>query len=346
MAKAMIKFDKGTITLRSGKSKISFHRILESPDVVDETEEFHSIKETIHLKTRELSIRQFSTSTTSVTFLILLKIFSQWMLNPCGLLTVLSHISDWCSPGSAITIPETANEFAIKDTENEAVRLMMFPLSLTGEAKTWLDELNEGTIETWDELRTAFISRFFPPSSFRPTPQRNPSFSLTENESLTDAWLRMKEMLQNCHGHNLSYLPQTLAKTKKTKSSLKKTVAFADEGNSNSDTDKIMARMDAMTLKIDAQYKELQTHSKKLNPILMKMIYLCPMKRKLNSCKLFRKTVSVDAIEEILGGKIFPTSLLDECSKDSSIPSKQPLLRRNLWLEFDEFMAMTADETP
>ncbi|GJZ07372.1 reverse transcriptase domain-containing protein [Tanacetum coccineum] len=30
MAKAVIKFDKGTITLRSGKSKISFHRIRES----------------------------------------------------------------------------------------------------------------------------------------------------------------------------------------------------------------------------------------------------------------------------------------------------------------------------
>ncbi|GJZ86937.1 reverse transcriptase domain-containing protein [Tanacetum coccineum] len=29
-AKAVIKFDKGTITLRSGKSKIRFHRILES----------------------------------------------------------------------------------------------------------------------------------------------------------------------------------------------------------------------------------------------------------------------------------------------------------------------------
>ncbi|GJY40734.1 hypothetical protein Tco_0428004 [Tanacetum coccineum] len=29
-AKAVIKFDKGTITLRSGKSKISFHRIHES----------------------------------------------------------------------------------------------------------------------------------------------------------------------------------------------------------------------------------------------------------------------------------------------------------------------------
>ncbi|GJY43358.1 hypothetical protein Tco_0431571 [Tanacetum coccineum] len=55
------------------------------------------------------------------------------------------------TPGSKIIIPETVNEFAIKgDTENEVVRLMMFPL--TGEAKTWLDELNEGTIETWDEL--------------------------------------------------------------------------------------------------------------------------------------------------------------------------------------------------
>ncbi|GJY95838.1 zinc finger, CCHC-type containing protein [Tanacetum coccineum] len=34
-AKAVIKFDKGTITLRSGKSKISFHRIPESLCKVD-----------------------------------------------------------------------------------------------------------------------------------------------------------------------------------------------------------------------------------------------------------------------------------------------------------------------
>ncbi|GJY18427.1 ribonuclease H-like domain-containing protein, partial [Tanacetum coccineum] len=68
---------------------------------------------------------------------------------PLGLLAMVSPTT----PGSAITIPETANEFAIKEIlKNEVVRLMMFPLSLTGEAKTWLDELNEGTIETWDEL--------------------------------------------------------------------------------------------------------------------------------------------------------------------------------------------------
>ncbi|GJY22846.1 hypothetical protein Tco_0396504 [Tanacetum coccineum] len=219
--------------------------------------------------------------------------------------------------GSAITIPETANEFAIKgnhltlvkgnqfdgrtktdphkhiheflgicdmfkyrDTDNEVVRLMMFPLSLTGEAKT---------------------------CSFRRLLGEIRAFSQHENESLTDAWLRMKEMLRNCHGHNLSkgniikifyhglseiieevlntatdgiFLYKTpnqayqlledkvllkldWAKNQKTKSSLKKTVAFADEGSSNSNTDKIMAQMDAMTLKMDAQYKELQTYAKK-----------------------------------------------------------------------------------
>ncbi|GJZ95037.1 reverse transcriptase domain-containing protein [Tanacetum coccineum] len=138
------------------------------------------------------------------------------------------------TPGFTLTILETENEFAIKgnhltlvkgnqfdgrtktdphkhiyeflgicdmfkyrDTKNEAVRLMMFPLSLTG-------ELNEGTIETCDELQTAFISSFFPPALFDRLFGEIRAFSQHENESLTDAWLRMKEVLQNCHGHNLS----------------------------------------------------------------------------------------------------------------------------------------------
>ncbi|GJS04268.1 reverse transcriptase domain-containing protein [Tanacetum coccineum] len=73
------------------------------------------------------------------------------------------------TPGSAITIPKTTNEFAIK------------------EAKTWLDELNEGTIETWDELRTTFISRFFLPALFGQLLGEIQAFSQHENESLTDA---------------------------------------------------------------------------------------------------------------------------------------------------------------
>ncbi|GKF88613.1 hypothetical protein Tco_0259490, partial [Tanacetum coccineum] len=43
---------------------------------------------------------------------------------------------------------------------------------------------------------------------------------------------------------------------------------FAIKGNSNTDTDKIMARMDAMTIKMNAQYKELQSHAKQPTPDL------------------------------------------------------------------------------
>nr|GEW66216.1 reverse transcriptase domain-containing protein [Tanacetum cinerariifolium] len=105
--------------------------------------------------------------------------------------------------GFVITIPETAKEFSIKGnhltlvkgkkfdgrikidphkhipeflkicnmfkyryTKNEAFHLIMIPISLMDEAKTWLDELNEGTVETWDELHIAFISRFFPSALF------------------------------------------------------------------------------------------------------------------------------------------------------------------------------------
>ncbi|GJV12108.1 hypothetical protein Tco_1353649 [Tanacetum coccineum] len=171
------------------------------------------------------------------------------------------------TPGSAITIPETANEIAIKgnhlilvkgnqfdgrtktdphkhiheflgicdmfkysDTENEAFRLMMFPLSLTGEAKA---------CEITQEVLNAAAGGIF----LYKTP--NQAYQLLEDKVL---------------------LKLDWAKNQKTKSSHKKTVAFANEGSSNSDTNKIIARMDAMTLKIDTQYKELQTHSKKMKP--------------------------------------------------------------------------------
>ncbi|GKE74421.1 hypothetical protein Tco_1536462 [Tanacetum coccineum] len=63
-------------------------------------------------------------------------------------------------------------------------------------------------------------------------------------------------------------MPQLVAKNQKTKSSLKKTVAFTDEGSSNTDIDKIMARMDVTTIKMDAQYKELQSRGEQPTPDL------------------------------------------------------------------------------
>ncbi|GJQ93059.1 hypothetical protein Tco_0004198 [Tanacetum coccineum] len=76
----------------------------------------------------------------------------------------------------------------------------------------------------------------------------------------------------------------------KTKSSLEKTVAFADEGNNNSDTDKIMARMDAMTIKMDAQYKELQSRAKQPTPDLDNADIPISREEEAKFMQTFRKT--------------------------------------------------------
>ncbi|GKA14741.1 reverse transcriptase domain-containing protein [Tanacetum coccineum] len=68
--------------------------------------------------------------------------------------------------------------------------LRTFPFSLSEEAKTWLNILDEGTITSWNELREAFISRYFYPAKFRRLLNEIHSFHQLDGETLIDAWLR------------------------------------------------------------------------------------------------------------------------------------------------------------
>nr|GEU81766.1 reverse transcriptase domain-containing protein [Tanacetum cinerariifolium] len=136
------------------------------------------------------------------------------------------------TPGSAITIPETANEFAIKENHLTLVKGNHF------------DALFDRILQ---EIR---------------------AFTEQENESLTDAWLRMKEMLRNCHGHNLSKGNIIKVFYHGLSEITQEVLNAGGGGTSNSDTDKIMARMDAMNLKMDVQCKELQSNAKKTKPDL------------------------------------------------------------------------------
>ncbi|GKE51919.1 reverse transcriptase domain-containing protein, partial [Tanacetum coccineum] len=58
------------------------------------------------------------------------------------------------------------NMFKYDETQSEAVKLLIFPYSLSNQAKTWFNELNEESITSWEQMRKAFINRFFPPSLF------------------------------------------------------------------------------------------------------------------------------------------------------------------------------------
>jgi hypothetical protein len=47
--------------------------------------------------------------------------------------------------------------------QNDIVKLKLFPFSLRGKAKDWLFLLPNGSINSWDNLREAFIKKYYPP---------------------------------------------------------------------------------------------------------------------------------------------------------------------------------------
>ncbi|GKD23423.1 reverse transcriptase domain-containing protein [Tanacetum coccineum] len=93
---------------------------------------------------------------------------------------------------------EISNLFQYGENQEDTVMLRTFPFSLSGEAKIWLNEIDEGTITSWNELREAFISLY------KCLLNDILNFHQLANESLVEAWLRFKEMIRTCYGHCLT----------------------------------------------------------------------------------------------------------------------------------------------
>ncbi|GJS42343.1 reverse transcriptase domain-containing protein [Tanacetum coccineum] len=92
------------------------------------------------------------------------------------------------------------NMFKYGETQSEAVKLLIFPFSLCDEAKTWFNELNEESITSWEQMRKAFINKFFPPSLFNRLLLEIKNFSQTLKEEMHE----MRKNYNNCGGDNVS----------------------------------------------------------------------------------------------------------------------------------------------
>ncbi|GJS08805.1 hypothetical protein Tco_0365601 [Tanacetum coccineum] len=78
--------------------------------------------------------------------------------------------------------------FNIPGVSKDAVMLRVFPFTLTGSAKRWVDRLAPGTINTWDLLKKAFIQRYCPPSMTAKQLEDIHNFKQEGDESLYQAW--------------------------------------------------------------------------------------------------------------------------------------------------------------
>ncbi|GJX14271.1 reverse transcriptase domain-containing protein [Tanacetum coccineum] len=80
-------------------------------------------------------------------------------------------------------------------------KLLLFPFSLDGVAKTWLDKEPPNSILTWDDLVSKFINFFFPPSKTTNLRNEITNFRQIAQESFSEAWERFKELLWKCPHH-------------------------------------------------------------------------------------------------------------------------------------------------
>ena len=57
-----------------------------------------------------------------------------------------------------------ANTVKINGVRLDVIKLQLFSFSLRDVAATWFDSLPMGSVNTWEELVEAFMSRFSPPA--------------------------------------------------------------------------------------------------------------------------------------------------------------------------------------
>nr|GEY58570.1 reverse transcriptase domain-containing protein [Tanacetum cinerariifolium] len=113
----------------------------------------------------------------------------------------------------AIVVPPiNANNFELKQTHpevpNTTIKLLLFPYSLEGEARIWLDKEPPRSILTWEDLVLKFINQFFPPSKTTYLRNEITNFLQKPNETFNEACERFKDLLRQCPHHGFSELHQ------------------------------------------------------------------------------------------------------------------------------------------
>ncbi|GKC71316.1 reverse transcriptase domain-containing protein, partial [Tanacetum coccineum] len=89
-----------------------------------------------------------------------------------------------------------------------SVKLMLFPFSLEGAARMWLEKEPPRSILTWDDLVSKFINKFFPPSKTTNLRNEITGFQQRFEETFYKAWDRFNDLLRACPHHGFLEIHQ------------------------------------------------------------------------------------------------------------------------------------------
>ncbi|GKA11328.1 hypothetical protein Tco_0690761 [Tanacetum coccineum] len=83
---------------------------------------------------------------------------------------------------------EIVDLFHIPNITIDQVMLRAFPMSLTGAASRWLRNKPSGSITTWEDLKTKFLSKYCPPARTAKKMEEINNFQQEPDENIYQAW--------------------------------------------------------------------------------------------------------------------------------------------------------------
>nr|GEY06731.1 reverse transcriptase domain-containing protein [Tanacetum cinerariifolium] len=95
----------------------------------------------------------------------------------------------------------------VNEVTDDALRLYLFPHSLTHHATAWFDRLPRNSIQTFKQMAKMFLEKYFPPSTVTKLRNEITNFRQRPDESLFEAWEHYKLSIDRCPKHNM--LPVT-----------------------------------------------------------------------------------------------------------------------------------------
>nr|GEX39440.1 reverse transcriptase domain-containing protein [Tanacetum cinerariifolium] len=90
----------------------------------------------------------------------------------------------------------------VNGVTDDALRLYLFPHSLTHHAIAWFDRLPRNSINTFEQMAKMFLGKYFPPSMVTKLKNEITNFRQCPDQSLFEAWEHYKISIDPCLNHN------------------------------------------------------------------------------------------------------------------------------------------------
>nr|GEW66955.1 reverse transcriptase domain-containing protein [Tanacetum cinerariifolium] len=91
---------------------------------------------------------------------------------------------------------------------DDALRLYLFPHSLTHHATAWFDHLRRNSIITFEQMAKMFLEKYFPPYMVTKLRNEITNFHQCPDKSLFEAWERYKLSIDRCPNKNMLLVTQ------------------------------------------------------------------------------------------------------------------------------------------